>query len=95
LTYAAPLLDVRVLTVAELGLRRAKRTARVDRVRKLLGLERHACDVDCFKPLLDLAFRALALIDQQTGGPDLGLLVGREAVEILWIAVLYNCELSP
>jgi len=34
-----------------------------------------------FQPLLDLAFRALALIDQQTGGPDLGLLVGREAAK--------------
>ena len=56
-------------------------------------VEWHTCDVDGLKPLLDLALRALALVDQQFRVPNLGLLVGGQAVEILRIAVIHDREL--
>ena len=93
LDVRAPFLDVRVLAVAELGLGKRHERPGVDGVQELLGVERHACDVDSLKPLLDLGLRALALVDQQFRVPNLGLLVGGQAVEVLRIAVIHDREL--
>ena len=93
LDVRAPFLDVRVLAVAELGLRKRHERPGVDGVQELLGVERHTCDVDSLKPLLDLGLRALALVDQQFRVPNLGLLVGGQAVEVLRIAVIHDREL--
>jgi len=52
------------LAVTELGLGKRHKRSTVDDIQQLVGVERHACDVDGLKPLLDLGFYALALIDQ-------------------------------
>ena len=89
----APFLDVRVLAVAELGLGKRHERPGVDGVQELLGVERHAGDVDRLEPLLDLGLRALALVDQQFRVPNFGLLVGGQAVEVLRIAIIHDREL--
>lgn len=62
---SAQLLDVRVLRIAELFLSLGDERPRVDRVQKLLLVQRHAGDVDRLEPLLDLCLLPLALVDQQ------------------------------
>src|SRR5436309_9557499 len=93
LDVSAPLLDVRVLAIAELSLRKRHERSGVDGIQELLGVERHTSDVDSLKPLLDLALRALALVDQQFRAPNLGLLVGGQAVEVLRVTVIHDREL--
>ncbi len=93
LDVRAPFLDVRVLAVAELGLRKRHERTRIDSVQQLLFIEWHTCDVDGLKPLLDLALCTLALVDQQLRVSNLGLLVGGQTVEVLRIAVIHDREL--
>jgi len=89
----APLLDVRVLAVAELGLRKRHERPGVDGVQQLLVVEWHTCDVDSLKPLFDLGLCAFTLVDEQFRVPNFGLLVGGKAVKVLWIAAIHDGEL--
>ena len=93
LDVGAPLLDVRVLAVAEFGLRQRRERPRVNGIQELLGVERHTCDVDRLEPLLDLSLGPLALVNQQSRAENLGPLVGGQAVEIFRIAVIHDREL--
>ncbi len=92
LDVSAPLLDVGVLAVAELGLCQRDKGARIDRVQKFLGLERNARDVDGLKPLLDLGFSALTDVNEHFGGEDYVLLILWKAIEGLGVAAIHDRE---
>ena len=93
LDVGAPLLNVRVLAVAELFFGLGDERAGVDSVQKLLLVEWHASDVDCFEPLLDLGLRPLALVDQQLRVLDSLLLISGEAVEVLRVGAVHDGKL--
>src|ERR1039457_525210 len=78
LDVRAPHLDIRILAVAEIGLRKRHERPGVDGVQKLLRVERNPCDVDSLEPLLDLTLLTLAFVDQQFRVSNLSLLVGRK-----------------
>ena len=93
LDVGAPLLDVRVLAVAELFLGLRDERAGVDRVQQLLLIERHTGDVDRLEPLLDLRLGPFALVDQEFRVRNPLLLVGRQAVEHLRVGSVHDGEL--
>ena len=81
-----PLLDIGVLAVAELSLCHRDKGAGIDRVQKLLRLQRNARDVNRLEPLLDLGLCAFADVDEHLGGQDNVLLILWKAIEGLGVA---------